>query len=185
MFIFSKFGSRESHTTPKLTHKHCAPINYVQWMLVIKHTKTYHDLRPLLTHWGRDKMAAIFQTIFSNAFSWMKMYEFRLKFHWSLFLRVQLTISQYWFRYNQYSPVGSKPLSEPMMVSLPTHICVTRPQWVNAYCFSLLHAKGINSTRVGNCYSQYVAIWCLLLLLSKHICISVITCLKIWWYLKH
>ena len=29
-----------------------------------------------LTHWGWDKMAAIFQTTFSNAFSWMKMYEF-------------------------------------------------------------------------------------------------------------
>ena len=29
---------------------------------------------------------------------------------------------------------GDKPLSEPMMVSLPTHICVTRPQWVkNGY----------------------------------------------------
>ena len=26
---------------------------------------------------------------------------------------------------------GDKPLSEPMMVSLPTHICVTQPQWVN------------------------------------------------------
>ena len=26
---------------------------------------------------------------------------------------------------------GDKPLSEPMMVSLPTHICVMRPQWVN------------------------------------------------------
>ena len=26
---------------------------------------------------------------------------------------------------------GDKPLSGPMMVSLPTHICVTRPQWVN------------------------------------------------------
>ena len=25
---------------------------------------------------------------------------------------------------------GDKPLSEPMMDSLPTHICVTRPQWV-------------------------------------------------------
>ena len=25
---------------------------------------------------------------------------------------------------------GDKPLSEPMMVSLPTQICVTRPQWV-------------------------------------------------------
>ena len=27
--------------------------------------------------------------------------------------------------------LGDKPLSEPMIVSLPTHICVTRPQWVN------------------------------------------------------
>ena len=26
---------------------------------------------------------------------------------------------------------GDKPLSEPTMVRLPTHICVTRPQWVN------------------------------------------------------
>ena len=26
---------------------------------------------------------------------------------------------------------GDKPLSEPMMVRLPMHICVTRPQWVN------------------------------------------------------
>ena len=26
---------------------------------------------------------------------------------------------------------GDKPLSEPIMVSLPTHICVTRHQWVN------------------------------------------------------
>ena len=27
---------------------------------------------------------------------------------------------------------GDKPLSEPMMVSLLTHVCVTRPQWVNS-----------------------------------------------------
>ena len=26
---------------------------------------------------------------------------------------------------------GDKPLSEPMMVSLPTHLCLTWPQWVN------------------------------------------------------
>ena len=26
---------------------------------------------------------------------------------------------------------GDKPLSESMMANLPTHICVTRPQWVN------------------------------------------------------
>ena len=28
---------------------------------------------------------------------------------------------------------GDKPLSEPMVVSLPTHICVIRPQWVKEY----------------------------------------------------
>ena len=26
--------------------------------------------------------------------------------------------------------LGDKPLSEPMVVRLPTHICVTRPEWV-------------------------------------------------------
>ena len=33
---------------------------------------------------------------FPNAFSWMKMC--KLRFHWSLFPRVQLTIFQHWFR---------------------------------------------------------------------------------------
>ena len=43
-------------------------------------------------------MAALFQTMFSDPFSWMKMYEFRLIFHWSLFPRSQSTIYQHWFR---------------------------------------------------------------------------------------
>ena len=34
-----------------------------------------------------------------NTFSWMKMHEFRLRFHWSLFLRFWFTIFQHWFRY--------------------------------------------------------------------------------------
>ena len=38
------------------------------------------------------------QTTFSNALSWMKMYEFWLRFHCSLFLGVQWTIFQLWFR---------------------------------------------------------------------------------------
>ena len=52
----------------------------------------------LLTHWGRDKMAAISQTTISDAFFWIKMFEFPLIFHWSLFPMVQLTIYQRWFR---------------------------------------------------------------------------------------
>ena len=44
----------------------------------------------LLTHWGQDKMAAIFLT-YSNAFSWMKITGiiFWLKFHWNMFPMVQ------------------------------------------------------------------------------------------------
>ena len=44
-------------------------------------------------------MAAVLQMTLSNAFSWMKMSEFRLRFHWSLFLRVQIAKIQHWFRY--------------------------------------------------------------------------------------
>ena len=44
-------------------------------------------------------MAAVSQAMFSNAFSGIKMYEFRLKFHRGLLLRFQLTIFQHWFRY--------------------------------------------------------------------------------------
>ena len=33
------------------------------------------------TYLGREKMAAISQTTFSNAFSWLKIYKFRLRFH--------------------------------------------------------------------------------------------------------
>ena len=44
---------------------------------------------------------------------------------------------------------GDKPLSEPMMISLSTHICVTRPQWVN-------HRQSSNSNcRLGLCISLW------------------------------
>ena len=62
----------------------------------------YHIIniaRATLTHWGRDKMAAISQTTFSNAFPWMKICQFRLRFHWTLFLGFESTIFQHWFRW--------------------------------------------------------------------------------------
>ena len=44
---------------------------------------------------------------------------------------------------------GDKPLAEPMMISLSTHICVTRPQWVN-------HRQSSNSNcRLGLCSSLW------------------------------
>ena len=84
----------------------------------------------ILTHWSRDKMGAISQTTFSNAFSSMKIYEFRLRFHWSLFLRFILTISQHWFRYWLVADQATSHYLNQWWL-IYWHICVTQPQWVN------------------------------------------------------
>ena len=65
----------------------------------------------------------------SNAFYWIKVYDFCLIFHWSWILRSKSTIFQFqhWLRW--WLGVD-KPLSDPMIVSLLTHRCVTRSQRV-------------------------------------------------------
>ena len=47
---------------------------------------------------------------------------------------------------------GDKPLSEPMMVSLPTHICVTRCQWVKEN--APLKCSASVQTRMKTCLNQ-------------------------------
>ena len=56
-----------------------------------RHFQLFNSLR--LRQNGRHFANDIF-----TAYSWMEMYEFRLEFHWNLFLRVQLTIFHHWFR---------------------------------------------------------------------------------------
>ena len=57
---------------------------------------------------------------------------------------------------------GDKPLSESMMVSLLTHICVTRPQWVKTvsrYCkLSPYRARWINCKQVVFVRFQFMLI---------------------------
>ena len=63
---------------------------------------------------NRDEMDNISQRTFSSIFSSMKMFEFRLKFHLSLFLRVRLTIFQHCSD-NRLAPARRhKPVSEPL-----------------------------------------------------------------------
>ena len=53
---------------------------------------------------------------------------------------------------------GDKPLSEPMMVRLPTHICVTRPQWVkdtNAQLWWFLCARWVGEIKCQTTCSMY------------------------------
>ena len=63
----------------------------------------------------------------SSAFL-MKIYEFRLRFHRSLFLRIQFNIAAL-LKTIACHQLGQEPLSEPVMVRLRTHIRVTRPWW--------------------------------------------------------
>ena len=56
---------------------------------------------------------------------------------------------------------GDKPLSEPMMVSLPTHICVTRPQWLPTL---LIHIRSQVKTKHSQSYkfkkiAKYSNLW--------------------------
>ena len=82
-------------------------------------TMNFHESNEtniLLTHWGWDKMAAISQKTLSNAFSCMKMLKIWLKFHWSLFLRVQLTIQ------NAYELLNLRALKfSPIDEICPSH----------------------------------------------------------------
>ena len=70
------------------------------WLLLIGIHRSTATCGFLLTHWGRDKMAAVSQTTVWNAFSWMKMYQIWLRFHWSVIRREQITIFQHWFRWS-------------------------------------------------------------------------------------
>ena len=76
-------------------------------------------------------MATILQTTFSEPFSWMKVYKFQLIFHWSFVPKGPINNIPALVQIMAWHWPGDKPFSEPMMVRLLTHICVTRPQWVN------------------------------------------------------
>ena len=75
---------------------------------------------------GRHFSDDIFKWIFLNENVWISL-TISLKCVWKVWINNIPSLVQImaWRR------PGDKPLSEPMMVSLLTHIWVTRPQWVN------------------------------------------------------
>ena len=73
-------------------------------------------------------MEAILQTTFSNAFSWMETFEFRLTFHWSLFLRVK-----------QDEPRIFSPSSHCPEIAINTHVSTY-------FCWSL--GASVSSTHI-------------------------------------
>ena len=98
-----------------------APVAYLGAFLITIHLNT---LKPRQN--GRDFADDIFKCIFLNEDVWIPL-ELSLKFVHKVRINNILALVQImaWHRR------GDKPLSDPRMFSLPTHICVTRSQWVN------------------------------------------------------
>ena len=74
---------------------------------------------------GRHFADDIFKLIFLNENVWISI-EISLKF----VPQGPINNIPALFQIMAWRRSGDKPLSGPMMVRLPTHICVTRPQWV-------------------------------------------------------
>ena len=105
-----------------LTYKYCYP--YLKCSIIVCPYILPRWLNTLRSRqYGRHYTDDIFKWIYL-----IRMYGFRLKFHWNLILVGTINIipaqAMLWRR------PGDTPLSELMMVRLLTHICIARPQWV-------------------------------------------------------
>ena len=83
----------------------------------------FNSLRPRQS--GRHCTDDIFKCIFLNENVWIV-----LKISLEFVPKVRINNIPALVQIMAWRRQGDKPLSEPMMVSLLTHICVTRPQWV-------------------------------------------------------
>ena len=83
----------------------------------------FNSLRPRLNR--RPFADDIFKCIYENKNEWI-LPKISLKF----VPKVRINIIPALVQIMAWRRPGDKPLSEPMMFSLVTHICVTRPQWV-------------------------------------------------------
>ena len=95
-----------------------------KFMLFHNYQKSINTLRPRQN--GRHFTDDTFKHIFLNDNVWISL-KISLKF----VPRVRINNIPALVQIMAWRRPGDKPLSNPMMVSLLTHICVTRPQWVN------------------------------------------------------
>ena len=113
-----------------------------------------------LTHWGREKNGCsfaddTFKRIFLTENVWIAI-KIPLKFvpKGPINNNPALVQIMAWRR------PGDKPLSEPMMVRLPMHICVTQPQWVKIQWISQYQVSFLLCSAYHVC-SWVTKCWCI------------------------
>ena len=95
----------------------------VTWLVMVKRLNT---LRP--RQHGRHFPDDIFRCILLNENIW-----FAINISLSFVPKGPIDNIPVLVQIMAWCRSGDKPLSEPMMVSLLTHVCVTRPQWVKGH----------------------------------------------------
>ena len=105
-------------------------------------------------------MAAIIQTTFSNAFSWMNVW-ISIEISLKLVPKGPINNIPSLVQIMAWRRPGDKPLSEPMMVRFTTQICVTRPQWVkNGLAPSEQNnTQSITASKLGRKAPSFYTIW--------------------------
>ena len=84
----------------------------------------------LFIYWGRDKMATNFLTTFSKCIFLNEEVWIWIKIWLKIVPKGAINNIPALVQIMAWRQPGNKPLSEPMVVSLLTHIYVTQPQWV-------------------------------------------------------
>ena len=98
--------------------------NFVVQLKYIHMGLTFNTLRPRQN--GRHFADNIFRYIFFTENAWIP-----IKISLTFVPKGRINNIPALVQIMAWHHPGDKPLSEPMMVSLPMHICVTQPQWVN------------------------------------------------------
>ena len=134
-FMILLWISKVSGTSISIIHQSTVSMLHgiiYEWLYVLcnlnkYYRKTFNTLRPRQN--GHHFTDNIFRCIFVNE-NFCTLIKFSLKFvpQVSIDNNPVMVLIMAWRR------PGSKPLSEPMVVSLMRHICVTQPQWVNTSC---------------------------------------------------
>ena len=116
----NKFQWNFSQNIILFIHKNASETNVCEMAAILSRGRWVNTLRPRQN--GRHFADDIFKCIFQNENVWIPI-KISLKFVPKGPINNILALVQImaWRR------PGDKPLSEPMMVSLPTHICVARP----------------------------------------------------------
>ena len=99
-------------------------LNYVFMVMHNMSESIINTLRPRQN--GRHLPDDIFKCMFSNDNIWIS-----IKFSLKSVTKGPINNIPALVQIMAWRWPGDKPLSEPRLVSLRTHICVTRPQWVN------------------------------------------------------